>query len=271
MYSVFYAAFFLQGFLSGNYIAPSDSLDFGVADYLSSPALWTEGMWSGYPIAADPQALTWYPVLRLFRALGADWNLFLIAAYVLTSATAFLFVRRLTRSTLAGAFSGFVCGFSGLMVGYITNFNQIHAFAWVPLALYGLQLIREGLYRPGAAVTAPAIALMWLAGHPQVPVYAMYMGAGVFGGGLIVDRPSMAVARERLQWAGTALALGLMLAAIALLPMIELVRFSPRAGSSWDLYASSAFTALGSSCACWCRSPSVVLDHRVRCRISRQR
>ncbi len=240
MYGLFYAAFFVQSFLSGNYIAPSDSLDFGVADYLSSPALWTEGMWSGYPIASDPQALTWYPVLHLFRALGADWNTFLIAAYVLTSATAFLFVRRLTRSTLAGAFSGFVCGFSGLMVGYITNFNQIHAFAWVPLTLYGLQLIREGLHRPGAAVTALAIALMWLAGHPQVPVYAMYLAAGVIGGGLLVDRPSMAVALTRLRWAGLALALGLMLAAIALLPMIELGGFSPRAESNWELYASSA-------------------------------
>src|SRR6266850_2004528 len=191
MYGLFYTAFFFQSFLSGNYLAPSDSFDFGVADYLAPPALWTEGMWSGYPIAADPQALTWYPVLRLFRAFGADWNLFLIAAYVLTSATTFLFVRRLTRFTLAGAFAGFVCGFSGLMVGYITNFNQIHAFAWVPLVLYGLQLIREGIYRPGAAVTALAIALMWLAGHPQVPVYAMYLAAGVIGGGLLVDRPSM--------------------------------------------------------------------------------
>src|SRR5437016_1834608 len=117
MYTLFYALFFAQSFLSGNYIAPSDSFDFGVADYLSPPALWTEGMWSGYPIAADPQALTWYPVLQLFRALHVDWNIFLIAAYVLTSATTFLFVRRLTRSTLAGAFSGFVCGFSGIMVG----------------------------------------------------------------------------------------------------------------------------------------------------------
>ena len=86
LYGLFYAAFFLQSFLSGNYIAPSDSLDFGVADYLSSPALWTQGMYSGYPIVADPQALTWYPVLRLFRALGADWNIFLIAAYVIASA-----------------------------------------------------------------------------------------------------------------------------------------------------------------------------------------
>lgn len=239
-YSLFYGVFFVQSILSGNLIAPSDSLDFGVSAYLSSPTVWTEGMWSGYPAAADPQALTWYPVLRLFRALGADWNAFLIAAYVLTSTTVFLFVRRLTRSTLAGAFSGFVCGFSGIMVGYVTNFNQIHAFAWVPLVLYGLQLIREGLHRPGAAVAALAIALMWLAGHPQVPVYATYLGAGLLAGGLLVDRPARPVAVARLWWAGAALAVGLMLAAIALIPMAELSGFTARADASWELYASSA-------------------------------
>src|SRR3954469_20121012 len=69
LFSAFYFVFFLRDLLSGNYLAPGDSLDFGVADYLSSPALWTEGMWSGYPIAADPQSLTWYPALQLFRAL----------------------------------------------------------------------------------------------------------------------------------------------------------------------------------------------------------
>src|SRR5205085_12278779 len=122
-------------------------------------------------------------------------------------------------------------GFSGIMVGYLTNFNQIHAFAWVPLALYGLQLIREGLHRPGAAVTAIAIALMWLAGHPQVPIYATYLAAALVFGGLLVDRPSKAVVLTRVQWSGVALALGLMLAAIALIPMIELGGFSPRADS----------------------------------------
>jgi len=106
----------------------------------------------------------------------ASWRYAVAVVPVLPAAlVVFLFVRRLTRSTLAGAFAGFVCGFSGLMVGYITNFNQIHAFAWVPLVLYGLQLIREGIYRPGTAVTAVAVALMWLAGHPQVPVYATYL------------------------------------------------------------------------------------------------
>ena len=101
LYSAFYTAFFLKSLLSGNYIAPSDSLDFGVAAFLSSPSLWTQGMFSGYPIAADPQALTWYPVLHLFRLLGLDWNLFLISGYVVASTTGFLLVRRLTGSNLA--------------------------------------------------------------------------------------------------------------------------------------------------------------------------
>ena len=224
LYGLFYAAFFFQSFLTGYYIyiAPGDSFDTGIAAYLSSPALWTQGMYSGYPIAADPQGLTWYPVLHLFRALGVDWNIFLIAGYVVASATGFLFVRRLSGSNLAGAFSGFVCGFSGMMLGYIANFNQIHAFAWVPLAVYGLQLIREGMHRPGAAVTAVAVALMWLAGHPQIPLYAMYLAASVIAGGLLVDRPSTTVTLARLTWSGGALVLGLMLAAIMLLPMIEL-------------------------------------------------
>jgi len=158
-YGIFFTLFFLKSLLTGNFIAPSDSLDFGVAAYLSSPSLWTQGMYSGYPIAADPQSLTWYPVLHLLRGLGLGWNGFLISAYVIASTTAFLFVRRLTTSTAAGVFSGFVYGFSGVILGHIGHFNQIHAAAWVPLALYGFHLIREGEYRPGGLVAAAAFAL----------------------------------------------------------------------------------------------------------------
>ncbi len=174
-YALFYAAFFAQGFLTSNLIAPSDSLDFGVAAFLSAPALWTGGMFSGYPIAADPQALTWYPLLHLFRATGLGWNAFLVASYVVASATCFLLVRRLTGSTLAGAFGGIVYGFSGVMLAHISHFNQIHAAAWLPLVVYGLQLTREGRHRRGVVVTATAYGLMWTAGHPQLAVYTAYL------------------------------------------------------------------------------------------------
>ena len=240
LYGAFFRAFFYQSFRNDLYIAPSDSLDFGVAAYLSSPALWTQGMYSGYPIAADPQALTWYPLLHLFRTLGLDWNAFLIAAYVIASTTCFLFVRRLTGSNVAGVFSGFVYGFSGVMLGHIGHFNQVHAAAWVPLALYGLQLTREGLHRSGTAVGAAAFAMMWLAGHPQVPVYTAYLAAALIAGGLAIDRPSKAIALQRAGWSGAAMILGFGIAAIAILPMIELGELSRRSQSSWELYISKA-------------------------------
>ena len=240
MFTLFYGAFFLRSLLSGNYIAPSDSLDFGVADYLSPPALWTDTIWSGYPVAADPQALMWYPLLRLFRALGIHWNIFLLSAYVIASTTCFMLVRRITRSAVAGTFSGIVCGFNALTIGYITNFNQIHAFAWVPLVLYGIQLIREDRYRAGAAIGAAGTAMMWLAGHPQVPVYATYLATAFSLGGVIVDRPPLGSGARRVVWSAITLALGLALAAVMLVPMIELSRYSPRATSSFELYSSSA-------------------------------
>ena len=240
LYVAFYCGFFYQSFLSNNFIAPSDSLDFGVAAYLSEPAIWTQGMYSGYPIAADPQSLTWYPVLHLFRFAGLDWNLFLISAYMIASTGCFLLVRRMTGSNLAGAFSGFAYGFSGVMLGHIGHFNQIHAAAWVPLALYGLQVVREGHHRGGTVAAAAGFALMWLAGHPQVPVYTAYLSAAVIVGGLVIDRPRREVAMARVGWSMAAIALGLALAAIAVLPMVELGEFSRRSESNWDLYVSKA-------------------------------
>ena len=239
-YAAFYACFFLRSLLSGNLIAPSDSLDFGVAAYLAPPMLWTGTMFSGYPIAADPQSLTWFPLLHLFRLAGLDWNLFLISAYVIASAAACLFVRRLTGSMLAGIFSGFVYGFSGVMLAHIGHFNQIHAAAWAPLGLYGLQLTREGAHRSGTAVTAFAFAMMWLAGHPQGPVYAGYLAMAFVGGSLALDRPPVRTALARLAWSACGIVIGLGIAAVSIVPMVELADFSRRAESNWELYISKA-------------------------------
>lgn len=244
VFAAFFAAVFSEGLRSRQYlIAPSDALDLGVADYLSTPSYWTEGLYSGYPIAADPQSLTWYPVLQLFRLLGIGWNVFMIAPYVLASATCFLFVRRLTASNIGGAFGGLVFGFSGPMFGNMGHFNQLHAIAWAPLALYGLQRIREGLHRSGAAITSVALVLMWLAGHPQLPVYTLYLSAAFMVGGVCLDRPVMTAVVARLKWSAAAVALALGIAAVMIVPLVELSALSPRAESSWQLYIGKALPA----------------------------
>lgn len=239
-YAAFFAAVFAQAIRGSNYIAPSDSLDFGVAAFLSDFALWTDGMFSGYPVAADPQALTWYPLFQLFRAAGLGWNAFMVTPYILASAGCFLLVRRLTRSSLAGAFSGFAYGFSGVMLAHISHFNQIHAAAWLPLVVYGLQLVREEHYRAGALVAAASYGLMWTAGHPQVAVYTFYVAIAAVGCCLWLDRPWWRVCRTRLLWSAVALAAGLALAALVILPMVELGGLSRRSGDTWELYVSKA-------------------------------
>ena len=241
LFSLFFSVVFLQGLRSADYlIAPSDALDLGVADYLAAPTFWTEGLYSGYAIAADPQSLTWYPVLHLFRLLGLGWNVFMVAPYVVASAACFLLVRRLTGSTIAGLFGGFVFGFSGPMLGNMGHFNQLHSMAWAPLLLYGLQRIREGLHRSGAAVTAVAVAMMWLAGHPQLPLYTFYLSAALLVGGLLLDRPDAPTRAARVKWSASGMALGLGIAAVALVPLVELSELSQRAGPKWELYISKA-------------------------------
>ena len=241
LFSLFFSLVFLQGLRSADYlIAPGDALDLGVADYLAAPSLWTEGLYSGYAIAADPQSLTWYPILHLFRLLGLGWNVFMVAPYVVASAACFLLVRRLTGSTIAGIFGGFVFGFSGPMLGNLGHFNQLHSIAWTPLVFYGLQRIREGLHRSGAAVTAVAVAMMWLAGHPQLPLYTSYLAAALLLGTLVLDRPDAATRAARIKWSAIGIVLGLGLAAVALVPLVELSGLSQRAGSKWELYIGKA-------------------------------
>ena len=84
-YSLFFFGFFAQSLRGANEIAPGDALDFGLSTFLSPTTVWTDAMYSGYPIIADPQALSWYPIFHLMRALGLSWTLFEIAGYVLAS------------------------------------------------------------------------------------------------------------------------------------------------------------------------------------------
>ena len=201
LYALFFLAFFAPSLRGANEIAPGDALDFGFATFLSATTVWTDAMYSGYPILADPQALSWYPVFQLMRALGFSWTLFEIAGYVIASATAFLLVRRVTASTIAGFFSGIVFGFSGIMLAHINHFNLVHAVAWLPLAVYGLLLIRDDRYREGAAVAAFAVGLMWTAGHPQPVVYGAYLCAA-----LVVAWLWLHESLPALSWVGAILA-----------------------------------------------------------------
>ena len=240
-YVALFLAFFWRSLGTSRYIAPGDSLDFGVAAFLSPQEVWTDGMYAGYPIAADPQSMMWYPVFRMFIAAGFGWNLFLLAAFPIAGLTLFLFVRRLTGSFIAALFAGLVYSFSGTMLAHLNHWNQIHTAAWIPVLLYGVQRVRDGETAPGVLVGSAGLALTVLAGHPQEMVYGVYLTCA-FAVFCICSTAGRSVSRATLLAAVAAIfALGFGLAAIQLWPARELAALGTRAESSWTLFVEKSF------------------------------
>src|SRR5215211_7067912 len=61
-YSLLYAAFFSPVLLSNRLLAPGDGYVYYLPAFYSRSTLWTTLLQSGYPIASDPQAQSWYPL-----------------------------------------------------------------------------------------------------------------------------------------------------------------------------------------------------------------
>ena len=156
----------------------------------------------------------------------------MIAAYVIASFGAFLLVQRLTVCRAAALFGGLVYGFSGMLLAHISHYNQIHVAAWVPFLLYGMVELWSGRVVVGGLIGSAALALMVLAGHPQLMVYAAYLTAAYAAYRTI---GAQAKTRRRVQLiaaSAVAVALGFGLAAILLVPAQERSGAGPtRAGS----------------------------------------
>ncbi len=240
MYGVLFAAFFAKSFSTGGYIAPSDNLDMGMANFLSPRTFWTEGMYSGFPIAADSQALTWYPMLHALTSFDWGWNVFIVLPYVFASLNCFLFVYVLCRSFLPAFFAGLVFGFGGSMMMHINHFVLIHSAAWIPLLPLAIVLLRNQRQTAGILIGSLSLCLMLLAGHPQLLVYNLYF-LGAYAGFTLLRFEGSRDEKRRfaVSCAGMVL-LGIGLAAIQAIPTFELASLVERSRASWELYTSKA-------------------------------
>ena len=131
-------------------------------------------MFSGYPLMADPENMSWYPLARVFVLFGVGgWNAFVITAYVIASSGMFYFVRTLTRSSVAAATSGIVYGMGGFYMSHLDHTTFIHGAAWLPLIVLGLKRLQTSSDASWIIVTALAVSLCITGGHPQIWVYSL--------------------------------------------------------------------------------------------------
>jgi Bacterial membrane protein YfhO len=161
--------------------------------------------------------------------VGLHFNVMVISAYVMASFFAYGLCSRITGSHLAGALGGFVYGMCGFLAVHMVHLTIIHAAAWIPLVLWSLDHVTKRLTTGWWLIGAGAIAGSFLAGHPQIFVYGMLL-AGAFAafrvGRTIRESPQRAL-RIGVACLGM-VAMGLALAAIQILPLIEIGSSSVR-------------------------------------------
>ncbi|MPY95525.1 MAG: hypothetical protein GEV08_21440, partial [Acidimicrobiia bacterium] len=194
--------------------------------------LWNGDIFGGVPHLANPQTTVFYPLKLVALPADVPRALNLLVAlhlFVLAAGMVVLARRTLRLAPPAGFVAAVVVVGSGQVMVRTLFFEQVSVFAWLPWVLVAADAaVRGGGPRLGGRGAVAALglvtALTLLAGNPQTSFLGAAL-AGAWGLGRLLDAeggwPARAAALGRL--AG-GVALGLGLAAVQLLPTLDLAR-----------------------------------------------
>lgn len=213
--------------------------------------LWNPDLFMGAPFLANPQAAVFYLPNWLLLGLSAERAISVaLMLHVAWAAAGTLALARVAwRVGWAAAATGAaVFAFGGYFVAQAGHVNQVSATAWLPWLLLATDRCVAGERRAWPALPA-VTALMLLAGHPQVAYMSLLFGlvygvtVGSAGGGLTWRGRAAGAGRGLLAW-GAAAAGGVLLAAVQLLPTLELSRHGIRSGGL-PLHEAASFSLPG--------------------------
>jgi Bacterial membrane protein YfhO len=228
-----YILFFAPILLTDRLLAPGDGIAYFLPAFYRPKTLWTNLVFGGYPIAADAQNMTWYPLAWLLSGIPHAWNAFILLAYALAGSFAYAYTYTVTRSRLAGAVAGIVYSMSGFMMTHLGHAGMIHAAAWIPLLVCALERLRHRIEAWWAAIGIVSVVCCFLGGHPQISVYGLGIGLfyAVFLGW------SAPIGRGKFYRVAAGMMLvGVGLCAIQILPTLELSRLSLRREMTFEVF-----------------------------------
>jgi hypothetical protein len=204
--------------------------------------LWNPYAFSGMPLLADGQTALFYPPNWLFYVLpaAAALNYATLVQFAIASVGMFLFLRSLGLHRAPATLGAVAYTFCGFLSARIVHLSIMSGAALIPVAFLCVERAFRAQHdpaaRPAAArrwvvAAAASVAAQAVAGHPQVPVLTA-IALGLY---------SLVRAAEQRHRTGTVRALfrlpstlvaiyvlGYGLAAIQLLPWLELARSSVR-------------------------------------------
>jgi hypothetical protein len=231
-------------------ISPDDGLIFNipirvaVANLLHAGhlPLWTPDIFCGMPLFGAAQAGVLFPLNWFYLAFSAPvaTNLMMLSSYMVAALGAYLYARRSGSSVPGAALTSLVWQGSGFLIGQIGHTNILHTAALLPWVLWAIDGYGESGKRSHGLLLAALVAVQVFAGHQQTLVYALLFAAAyalVMWRGQAVS-PQSTQSRTAYLRSLVFLAAGLVLAAVQVLPMVEMLRHSLRASASYDFFTS---------------------------------
>ncbi|RJP32457.1 MAG: hypothetical protein C4536_06195 [Actinobacteria bacterium] len=219
-----------------------------------SITLWNPDIACGFPVLAEGQSGTLYPVNLLISLLFDPvlaFNLSIVIGLLLALIFSYLLLRHYGISAASSLFGAIAFTFSGFMIAKLKYPSLITATCWLPLAVFGLEKTFQRRHLAYLFLTSLALAMQFLAAGPQVFLITMSVIAVVFVFRFAVllsgaRREEQAAGRRML--AGLcvgvlfAVVLGTALAAPQLMPMTQGVPYLETAAADGSFYGSTGTT-----------------------------
>ncbi len=217
---------------------------FAVQEYLSGQIpLWNPHVGLGAPLAANLQSAVFYPLNLVYLLIHIERAMTVTVVGHIALAGLFCYgFARLLGFSKAGAFvTGLTFMFSGYVVARAGFLSITSVVAWLPALLWSI----EGLLRALSNGRRGSVAL-WLCGLAAITAMTLLAGHAQLAAYSLAAASAYLLARSWPRWgqmatAGAGLALGAALAAVQLLPTLELARYSERqSGMAYDVATSSS-------------------------------
>ncbi len=225
-------------------ISPDDGVIFNVplrvaaanlmrAGYLP---LWDPYIFSGMPLHGAAQAGVLFPLNWFYLVFSPPvaTNLMMLATYMVAGLGAYLFARRSGANITGALATGFIWQFSAFLVEQVGHTNVLQTAAMLPWVLWAVEGYVATNSRGRGVILAALVAMQVFAGHQQTSAYALLLTAAYT---LLLLRASKRSMKSYLSPLAM-LALGFLMAAVQILPTIELLRNSMRASASYDFFSS---------------------------------